>query len=229
MSTNTKTDSPKKKRRARERQFRKNAIVQKAEKTFLSKGYEEAKIDTIAELSGYTKTTLYKYFASKDDLFTAVLANIYLDMHSSMSTFIKDKGTSSGLRLLGNAFLHFIESYPGKIQLINSGRCMTISQRIIEKERSEQRLTESEKEYQQNELHLSLLLGEVLLPLMEENSIMDNVDPARIVFILSAFNLVIREMIRRGKVLGQSYEAIRENLTVLFTIFEQGVKNYVEN
>ncbi|MHA2172411.1 MAG: TetR/AcrR family transcriptional regulator, partial [Candidatus Kariarchaeaceae archaeon] len=62
MNNNTKTDSPKKKRRARERQFRKNAIIQEAEKTFLAKGYDEAKIETIAKLSGYTKTTLYKYF-----------------------------------------------------------------------------------------------------------------------------------------------------------------------
>ncbi len=229
MNNNTKTDSPKKKRRARERQFRKNAIIQKAEKTFLARGYDEAKIETIAKISGYTKTTLYKYFDSKDDLFTAVLAHIYLDMHSSMSTFIKNKDTSPDLRLLGYAFLHFMESYPGKTQLINSGRCMTISQRIIEKERLEQQLTESENEYKQNELQLGLLLGEVLLPLLEESPIMDNVDPSRIVFILAALNLVIREMIRRGKVLGQSYEDIKENLIVLFTIIEQGVKNYVEN
>ncbi len=229
MNSNAKTDSPKKKRRARERQFRKNAIIQEAEKTFLARGYDEAKIETIAEISGYTKTTLYKYFDSKDDLFTAVLARIYLDMHSSMSTFLKNRDTSPDLRLLGNAFLHFMESYPGKTQLINSGRCMTISQRIIEKERSEQPLTESENEYKQNELQLGLLLGEVLLPLMEGSPSMDNVDPDRIVFILAALNLVIREMIRRGRVLGQSYEDIRVNLTVLFTIIEQGVKNYVEN
>ncbi|MHA2176070.1 MAG: TetR/AcrR family transcriptional regulator [Candidatus Hodarchaeales archaeon] len=229
MNNNTKTDSPKKRRRARERQFRKNAIIQEAEKTFLARGYDEAKIETIAKNSGYTKTTLYKYFDSKDDLFTAVLARIYLDMHSSMSTFIKNKDTSPDLRLLGYAFLHFMESYPGKTQLINSGRCMTISQRIIEKERLEQQLTESENEYKQNELQLGLLLGEVLLPLLEESPFMDNVDPSRIVFILAALNLVIREMIRRGKVLGQSYEDIKENLTVLFTIIEQGVKNYVEN
>ncbi|MHA1978989.1 MAG: TetR/AcrR family transcriptional regulator [Candidatus Hodarchaeales archaeon] len=229
MNNNTKTDSPKKKRRARERQFRKNAIIQEAEKTFLARGYDEAKIETIAKISGYTKTTLYKYFDSKDDLFTAVLALIYLDMHSSMSAFIKSKDTPQDLRLLGNAFLHFMESYPGKTQLINSGRCMTISQRIIDKERLEQQLTESENEYKQNELQLGLLLGEVLLPLLEESPIMDNVDPSRIVFILAALNLVIREMIRRGKVLGQSYEYIKENLTVLFTIIEQGVKNYVEN
>jgi AcrR family transcriptional regulator len=229
MVTNTKTDSPKKKRRARERQFRKNVIIQEAEKTFLAKGYDEAKIETIAEISGYTKTTLYKYFDSKDDLFTAVLASIYLDMHSSMSTFIENQDLSPDLRLLGNAFLHFMESYPGKTQLINSGKCIAISQRIIDKERSKQHLTESEKEYQQNELQLGLLLGEILLPLMEGSPSMNKVDPARIVFIFAALNLVIREMIRRGKVLGHSYEDIRENLNVLFTIFEQGVKNYVEN
>ena len=56
--------------RGRERHAR---ILCAATELFLRDGYAETSIDSILELSGGSKATLYSYFPTKDDLFRAVI------------------------------------------------------------------------------------------------------------------------------------------------------------
>jgi len=49
------------------------AILQAAEATFADHGFAGARVDTIAEASGYNKTLLFRYFGDKLGLYTAVL------------------------------------------------------------------------------------------------------------------------------------------------------------
>jgi len=56
--------------RGRERHAR---ILSAATELFLRDGYAETSIDSILELSGGSKATLYSYFPTKDDLFRAVI------------------------------------------------------------------------------------------------------------------------------------------------------------
>ena len=60
-------------RREREQARRKGEIIDAAEKLFFSRGIEQTSIDEIAEAAEFSKTTLYKYFMSKEDLFAAVV------------------------------------------------------------------------------------------------------------------------------------------------------------
>src|ERR1700728_816217 len=50
------------------------SILAAAQRTFLASGFGAASMDAIAREAGASKATLYAYFASKEDLFGAVVA-----------------------------------------------------------------------------------------------------------------------------------------------------------
>lgn len=56
---------------------RKSQIISAAEGVFRKKGFEQARMDDIAEETGLSKGTLYLYFKSKDDLIIAILDSIF--------------------------------------------------------------------------------------------------------------------------------------------------------
>jgi TetR/AcrR family transcriptional regulator len=49
------------------------AILQAAEASFAEHGFDGSRVDTIAEVSGYNKTLIFRYFGDKLGLYTAVL------------------------------------------------------------------------------------------------------------------------------------------------------------
>jgi AcrR family transcriptional regulator len=56
---------------------RKSQILNAAEGVFTKKGFEEARMDDIAEETGLSKGTLYFYFKSKDELIIAILDRMF--------------------------------------------------------------------------------------------------------------------------------------------------------
>jgi AcrR family transcriptional regulator len=62
-------------RKSAERAARQELILQGALAVFREKGLEGAKIDEIARVSGFGKATLYYYFSSKEEIFSALLLN----------------------------------------------------------------------------------------------------------------------------------------------------------
>ena len=59
-------------RKEREKQQRKEEIIQAAESVFYSLGLDQATMDDIAAKAELSKGTLYLYFRSKEDLFFEV-------------------------------------------------------------------------------------------------------------------------------------------------------------
>jgi len=53
-----------------------NGIVGAAETLFLQQGYGATSMDQIAKEAGVTKQTVYRYFASKNELFAAVMRRV---------------------------------------------------------------------------------------------------------------------------------------------------------
>lgn len=56
---------------------RKSQIINAAEDVFTKKGFNEARMDDIANETGLSKGTLYLYFKSKDDLIIAILDRMF--------------------------------------------------------------------------------------------------------------------------------------------------------
>ena len=61
------------KRQEKQRKLRKQSILEGALKVFKTHGIEKTTMDEIALESGFGKATLYYYFASKDEVFIAIM------------------------------------------------------------------------------------------------------------------------------------------------------------
>ncbi len=60
-------------RKGREKEQRREGILQAAERVFFEKGLQAATMDEIAEVAELSKGTLYLYYKSKEDLYLAVM------------------------------------------------------------------------------------------------------------------------------------------------------------
>jgi len=58
---------------AREREARSNLILDGAERLFVEKGYLETSINDIAEAAEFSRTSVYQYFASKEEIYLRIL------------------------------------------------------------------------------------------------------------------------------------------------------------
>jgi AcrR family transcriptional regulator len=65
---------------------RKDQIMNAAEEVFTKKGFDDARMEDIAEETGLSKGTLYLYFKSKEDLVIAILDRIFLGAFKQFKT-----------------------------------------------------------------------------------------------------------------------------------------------
>jgi AcrR family transcriptional regulator len=92
---------------------RRARVLDAAARVFAEQGYDRASIEQIAELAGITKPVIYHHFASKRDLYIA-LVELY---RGELLAFMGKRAvnaTSPGGRLAGGleAFLEFVETHP---------------------------------------------------------------------------------------------------------------------
>jgi AcrR family transcriptional regulator len=59
-------------RKEREKEQRRQEIITAAEKVFFKKGIDNATMDDVAEKAELSKATLYLYFSSKDEIYSAI-------------------------------------------------------------------------------------------------------------------------------------------------------------
>lgn len=100
-------------RREREKEQRKNDIIDAAERIFFAKGHENATMDDVAEEVELSKGTLYLYFKNKEDLYLA----IHLRGNIILKTLFEKavNGQKTGIektRAIGRAYVEFFHKYP---------------------------------------------------------------------------------------------------------------------
>jgi len=89
-----------------DRDARREAILDVAQEVFLKEGFAAASMSTIAARLGGSKGTLYNYFKSKDDLFSAYVARRCLWQQEEMFAVKPDGETPlHALQRLGRAYL----------------------------------------------------------------------------------------------------------------------------
>ena len=81
---------PPSKRQIEEREVRKQRILNGALEVFKLYGLEGATMDQIAHQSGFGKATLYYYFNSKEDVFSAILEDGWKNIWESLEPIITD-------------------------------------------------------------------------------------------------------------------------------------------
>ncbi|MBU0489400.1 MAG: TetR/AcrR family transcriptional regulator [Bacteroidetes bacterium] len=99
-------------RKEREKEQRRNAIVDAAEKIFFTKGFQESTMDDIANEAELSKGTLYLYFKSKEDLLFAVLIRGTVILNEILERVIDPDITGrDNLLIMADAFIKFSKEH----------------------------------------------------------------------------------------------------------------------
>lgn len=106
-----------KERTRQERENRRNEIINAAEQLFFSKGYEKATMDDIVKKAEFSKSTLYAYFKSKEELFLLVHLRGLEKRQAIIKAMEKEKVGHDKLRLFGEEYYKFYKEYPEYLRL----------------------------------------------------------------------------------------------------------------
>ncbi len=100
-------------RRAREKEQRRNFIIDAAEQVFFTKGISAATMDDVAEKAELSKGTLYLYFSSKEQLYLAIhLRGLKILGEMFEEAFQKAKTGIEKISAIGAAYYQFSVHYP---------------------------------------------------------------------------------------------------------------------
>lgn len=105
-------------RKEREKQRRREEIMDAAQTVFYSKGVENATMDDVAHEAELSKGTLYLYFKSKEDIHWAIshrgVNNLLKQMEKKVD---RNKNAIDNLLIIANTFIQFTQK---ETQLANS-------------------------------------------------------------------------------------------------------------
>jgi AcrR family transcriptional regulator len=100
-------------RKEREKEQRRNDILDAAEKQFFARGYDNVTMDDIAKQVELNKATLYLYFKDKESLyFTVVLRGVRIMGEMVRAREEKAKTGFDKLWEIGHAYVSFARKYP---------------------------------------------------------------------------------------------------------------------
>lgn len=114
----------KEKRRQENRQY----ILEAAEEIFAAKGFAHSSVDDIANESQFSKATIYRYFESKLDIFSAVILNSFREARDEIEK-IRDKPAGAESKL--KDMIVFILRYYQRKQ--NITRIFFMEQEVMKK------------------------------------------------------------------------------------------------
>ena len=107
-------------RKEREKEYRRNQILEAGEKLFLQKGFENVTMDEIAKECELSKGTLYLYYKSKDELFYILILKGMEVLISMFQEGIKNAANfQEKMNALGSQYLKFHEQYPSYYKMVN--------------------------------------------------------------------------------------------------------------
>ncbi len=93
--------------RSRDRDARRKAILEIARDAFMREGYAAVSMSAISAKLGGSKGTLYNYFASKEELFAAVVSDNCEAEFLDMISFQPDEPLEESLSRFGLRFMRF--------------------------------------------------------------------------------------------------------------------------
>jgi len=100
-------------RKEREKEQRRNSILDAAEKVFFSKGVENSKMDDVAEEAELSKGTLYLYFNNKNDLFHGIIARAMECLFGYFKNAIASQTRGlDQIKAVGYAYFNFYQEKP---------------------------------------------------------------------------------------------------------------------
>jgi AcrR family transcriptional regulator len=109
--------------RAAKKDSRKNIILKAAEKIFIKKGYDFSSVDEIAEASGFTKRTIYRYFDAKEDIYFALALDTFDRLVNAFEKILKSNVLGDKkLYNAGEAYLRIFIDEPDQFLIMSRAR-----------------------------------------------------------------------------------------------------------
>jgi TetR/AcrR family transcriptional regulator len=101
-------------RKEREREIRRNDIIDAAERLFFSNDYENITMNDIAEEAEMARGTLYQYFKNKDDIYAAIAIRAAKIIGESFKELLtKDQKGIEKMRSICEFYYDFYKRCPG--------------------------------------------------------------------------------------------------------------------
>jgi len=97
---------------------RKEAIYQAAFTLFKKKGYDKVSFNGIAVEAGFTKSNMYRYFSSKDDIFLNVFADLFKKWVEEYSKQLKTLKQDIEIKTFAYTWLNSLLSQPKLLDLM---------------------------------------------------------------------------------------------------------------
>ena len=114
-------------RKEKEKEQRRSAIVDAAQALFFAKSYDEITIEAIAEKAQLAKGTVYLYFKSKEEVYSAVALRGAQILNGLMKQ--KIKGKKNGLEkafATGEAYFQFFKEYPHYFKIFSEAAVLDL-------------------------------------------------------------------------------------------------------
>jgi len=106
-------------RREREKEQRRQSILDAAEEVFFSKGINMATMDEVAEQAELSKGTLYLYFKNKEELFFGIAYRALTLLKEMFEEAVSSKSTGlEKVRAIGEAHYNYSQKYPNYFNMV---------------------------------------------------------------------------------------------------------------
>lgn len=142
---------------------RKDLILNTAEDVFAQRGFDEARMDDIAERAGLSKGAIYWYFKKKDDIIAALLDRVFRRSINAMRVAaVEDTTIVARLTRIGQQISRDYQGMSRLMPVVLEFYAVALRQRNVRK-------------------HLAAMYAEIiaiLVPLIEEGIRRKELDPA---------------------------------------------------
>ncbi len=102
-------------RREKEKEIRRNDIIEAAERIFFSKGYDNATMDDVAKEAEFSKRTVYIYFNSKEQIYFEIMIRGYRLLIGMLKAALqkeKARNAVEEIRLIALTMYRYSKDYP---------------------------------------------------------------------------------------------------------------------
>jgi TetR/AcrR family transcriptional regulator len=187
-------------RKEREKENRKESIIDAAQKVFFEKGLPLSTMDEIAETAELAKGTLYLYYHSKEDLYLAVMMRGLMIMRDMFREVVTRKlPVVKTLIEFANTYTLFYEQNKNYFRMLHFFNTPQFHKQVSEK------MMKSCDEFNQT---LWILVTEIITQGMAEQKLRNDLDPIETAIILwsNTSTLLMR--------IDGQYEMFKEKLNI---------------
>lgn len=108
-------------RKQREKEIRRNDIIEAAERVFFTKGYSTSTMDDVAKEAEFSKRTVYVYFKSKEQLYFEIMIRGWKLLNTMLEEELSkllDGNSLQRLRQIGTTLFTFSQLQPNYFEAI---------------------------------------------------------------------------------------------------------------